>query len=49
MKSIKKLKNHYKVTSKELEKALRNCISYYLSEEELEPFILKIKKNYKKK
>jgi len=43
MKSIKLLKQKYKVSSKQLLKALRNACSYYLCESEIEQFIKKEK------
>jgi len=41
MKSIESLKEKYRVTNKQLLEALRNACSYYLCEDEVEPFILK--------
>lgn len=41
MKSIQRLKQDYRITEKKLLEAMRNCISYYLGEEELKPFIIK--------
>jgi len=42
MKSIQKLQQDYNLTQKQLLIALRNCCSYYLSEEDLKPFLEKI-------
>jgi hypothetical protein len=43
MKSISDLKSSYKLTNEQLLIALRNCVSYYLSEDELKVFIKKAK------
>ncbi len=48
MKSNEALLKKYKISQHELLTALRNCISHFLSEEELEPFILAIKSRRKK-
>ena len=46
MKSLDKLRKDNKITLRELCEALRDCVSYHLSDEELEPFLVKVIEKY---
>jgi len=41
MKSLETIKEETRLTDKNLSAAMRNCISYFLSDDELEPFLIR--------